>query len=80
MLPWHDWQFYVVSAAAVWGAWSLLRQLLPSSGPAGPACGACAAGAGACACARKPAAAEAATQGPPLVMLGDRRRGDNAVS
>ncbi len=78
-MPWHDWQFCVVTATAMWGAWTLLRQLLPSSGPAGPDCGACAAGAGACACARKPTAATA-TQDPPLVMLGDRRRGDDAAS
>ncbi len=67
-MPWLDWQFYVVTAAAIWGAWSVVRQLLPRSGPAGPACGACAAGA--CACARKP---PVAVPGPPLVMLEDRR-------
>ncbi len=59
-MPWLDWQFYIVTAAAVWGALTLLRQLLPKSGPAGPACGACASGA--CACAKKPPAA-------PLVTL-----------
>ncbi len=69
-MPWLDWQFYVVTAAAVWGAWILLRQLLPSSGPSGPACGACAAGA--CACARKPTAAVAPPSSP-LVVLENRR-------
>ena len=68
-MPWLDWQFYVVTAAAVWGAWSLLRQLLPKSGPAGPACGACASGA--CGCAKKPAAVAAPRA--PLVMLEHRR-------
>ncbi len=70
-MPWHDWQFYVVTAAALLGAWSLLRQLAPRSGPSGPACGACAIGA--CARAKKPEAA-AATPGSPLVILEDRRR------
>ncbi len=74
-MPWLDWQFYVVTAAALWGAWALLRQLLPSSGSSGPACGACAAGA----CARKPAAAPVAP-GPPLVMLEDRRRGKSTTA
>ncbi len=70
-MPWLDWQFYVVTATAVWGAWALLRQLLPRSGPAGPACGACAAGA--CACARKPQTVATVAPGSSLVVLGDRR-------
>lgn len=49
-LPWTDWQFYVVTAAAVWGAVTLGRQILPRGGSsASPACGGCAAGAAACA-------------------------------
>ena len=70
-MPWLDWQFYVVTAAALWGAWTLLRQLLPRPGPAGPACGACGAGACGCAVKRPPIAAEA--PGPPLVTLEHRR-------
>jgi len=46
-LPWTDWQFYVVTAAAVWGAVTLGRQVLPRKDAAGPACGGCAAGAAA---------------------------------
>ncbi len=69
MMPWNDWQFYVVTAAAAWGAWALLRQLLPRSGDSGPACGACATGAAAC--VKKPPAAAGASS--PLVVLGDRR-------
>ena len=71
-MPWLDWQFYVVTATAGWGAWVLLRQLLPSSSASGPACGACASGA----CAKKPEVATAAPS-PPLVMLGDRRRDED---
>ncbi len=67
-MPWLDWQFHVVTAAALWGVWNVLRQLLPKSGPTGPACGACAAGA----CAKKPPVAVAAP-GSPLVMLENRR-------
>lgn len=74
-MPWLDWQFYVVTVAAIWGAWTVLRQLLPSSGPAGPACGACATGA--CACVKKPQA-QATAPGAPLVVLEDRRRGDGS--
>lgn len=28
-MPWHDWQFWLVSALAVWGAWVVARPLLP---------------------------------------------------
>jgi hypothetical protein len=28
-MPLHDWQFWVVSVAALWGAWAMTRQLLP---------------------------------------------------
>ncbi len=51
-MPWLDWQFYVVTAAAAWGTWMLLRQLLPRYGDARPACGT-----GAAARAKKPPAA-----------------------
>lgn len=64
-MPWHDWQFWVVSAAAAWGAWVLMRQAWPRQ--EGPPCGGCAAGAAAC--AKKPATEE----GGQLVQLGGRR-------
>ncbi len=63
-MPWHDWQFYVVTATALWGAWIILRQLVPC--PSGPACGACAG-----ARAGKP---KAAASGSLPVILEDRRR------
>jgi hypothetical protein len=28
-MPWGDWQFYVVTAAALWGLWALARAILP---------------------------------------------------
>ncbi len=43
-MPWHDWQFYVVTAAALLAACIILRQLVPKTGSSGPACGACATG------------------------------------
>lgn len=68
-MPWLDWQFYVVTAVAAWGAWTLLRQLVGSR-EAGPPCGACASGTAAC--AKKPfPGAEASSK---LVVLQDRRR------
>ena len=66
-MPWHDWQFYVVTVAAVWGAWTLLRQLFPKSDPSAPACGACATGSAAC--AKPPRGRDPS----PLVILEDRR-------
>lgn len=45
-MPWHDWQFWVVTAIMVWGAYTLVRQLLPKKESL--ACGNCAAGAAAC--------------------------------
>ncbi len=56
--PWADWQFWAVTAAAVWGGWTLARQFLPRRDR--NACGACAAG----------SAAVAKKQ--PLVVLGGR--------
>ena len=64
--PWADWQFWAVTAAAVWGGWALVRQLFPRRGAS--ACGACASGAAAAA-KKKP------TDEPPLVVLGGRRQG-----
>ncbi len=68
-MPWHDWQFWVVTVAASWGAWTLLRQMVPKSDPSAPACGSCASGSAAC--AKKPSAGAAA--GGPLVVLDDHR-------
>lgn len=48
-MPWLDWQFYVVTAVAAWGAWTLLRQLFGAREASGPPCGACASGTAACA-------------------------------
>jgi hypothetical protein len=78
--PWHDPQFYVVTAAALWGGWVLLRQLLPRPKD-GPACGGCAAGAAACAKRTAPGGADAdAVPGaipdadrPRLVVLNNPR-------
>ncbi|NNF42187.1 MAG: hypothetical protein HKO59_14760 [Phycisphaerales bacterium] len=28
-MPFGDWQFYVVTAVAVWGVWAMARSLLP---------------------------------------------------
>ena len=64
--PWADWQFWTVTAAAVWGGWTLVRQLLPRREQ--NACGGCAAGSAAMAKKRP------GSEGPPLVVLGGRRR------
>lgn len=37
-MPWADWQFWVTTAAAVWGVRTLYRQIVPSLGP-DAACG-----------------------------------------
>lgn len=80
-LPWHDWQFYVVTVAALWGAWRFLSPLLPRRpGAAAAPCGSCASGAAAC--ARKPeTAALTASPGPnaPLVKIGAGRPPGSAV-
>ncbi|MCP3902471.1 MAG: hypothetical protein GY715_02450 [Planctomycetes bacterium] len=28
-MPLDDWQFYVVTAAALWGLWALVRTIMP---------------------------------------------------
>ncbi|MCP3961509.1 MAG: hypothetical protein GY719_27010 [bacterium] len=66
-MPWLDWQFWMVTAAALWGAWILVRQLMPVSDPSSPACASCATGAAAC--ARRPRLAETS----PLVVLQSRQ-------
>jgi hypothetical protein len=47
LLPWTDWQFWLVTAIAAWGGWNVFRQLLPR--PSSTACGSCATGTAACA-------------------------------
>ena len=64
-LPWHDWQFWVVTAVALGALWVLVRQVIPRS--EGPACGGCASGAAACA-KHRPPGGEA--PGERLVTLG----------
>ena len=44
-MPWTDWQFWVVTVAAAWGAWILVRQFRPAKKEADSPCGACAVGA-----------------------------------
>jgi hypothetical protein len=43
-MPWGDWQFWVVSLAAGWGLWAVLRQLLPRRGAGEAPCASCAVG------------------------------------
>ena len=56
-----DWQFAIVTLAALWGAWILLRPLLPSrkTRPKTGACASCSSG-----CEKDPAGE------PGLVSLG----------
>lgn len=69
-LPFLDWQFLVVTAAAAGAAWSQLRPLLRKRAPnAPPACAHCAAGQAACASARR-----RQQQDAPLVAIGRPRR------
>jgi hypothetical protein len=58
-MPIADWQFWVVTAAMLWGAWSLARQFRPRKNAA--ACPSCATGSAAC--ARR-------DESPKLVQLG----------
>jgi len=46
-MPWRDWQFWLVSALAIWGLWVLARPFIPrrkSAGDDEPACPNCASG------------------------------------
>lgn len=74
MLPWADWQFWVVTAVAAWGAWAVLRGFLPG-GESGTdtACSSCAAGAAACSRKQPDAGAQVTQREPPLVVLGESR-------
>jgi hypothetical protein len=40
-MPWHDWQFWLVTAAALVAAWFVLRTVLPRRKDAGPGCPGC---------------------------------------
>ena len=68
-MPMHDPQFWIVTAVALVGLWTLLRQFLPSRSDQGPACGGCAAGAAACAKPRK-TEDEGPGADPGLVRIG----------
>ena len=48
-MPWTDWQFWIVTVAAVLGARFILRQILPGRRDDAAVCGSCAVGAAACA-------------------------------
>ncbi len=49
-MPWSDWQFWVVTLAATWAGYVILRQIFPARGKDDAVvCGTCAAGAAACA-------------------------------
>ncbi len=70
-----DWQFFVVTAVALWGLWTILRQFLPAGlfGDSEPEvtspCGHCAAGAACIARLHR----EGEDGEPRLVSIGDRR-------
>lgn len=69
-VPVHDWQFWVVTAAALWGVFTLVRTVWPKrkkSGEGAPPCPRCASGTAACAGKKTEAPAEK------LVTLGGRR-------
>jgi hypothetical protein len=61
LFPWHDWQFWVVTAACLAGVWGIVQPFVPRKGRPADTCGGCATGTAAC--ARKEA----------LVRLGERR-------
>lgn len=68
-MPWDDWQLYVVTLAALWGARRLVLQFLSSSADtAGVACGGCSH------CPSRAAAGSVAVPAAsPLVQLGAGR-------
>lgn len=75
-----DWQFLVVTAAALWGMWILLRPFLPRRRKDEEEAAACPRCTASGSCASKPARAEGAGSG--LVTLGsgglsraDKRQG-----
>jgi len=40
-LPWTDWQFWVVTLVALWGAVAILRSVVPRRSGQAPACEKC---------------------------------------
>lgn len=79
-MPFTDWQFYFVTAAALWGGWQVLRPFASSRKGAGSPCGGCAVGNAACAKASRQAASASSpsmntssTSESPLVVIGERR-------
>ena len=43
-MPWTDWQFWLVTIAALWGLCAVVRQLVPRRGRNEPPCSTCAVG------------------------------------
>jgi len=46
-MPWHDWQFWLVTVLAVWGLWMLSRPFWPrrkADGSASASCPNCSSG------------------------------------
>ena len=46
-MPWSDWQFWVVSLAALWAGYVIFRQIIPGAAKDSSACSTCAVGAAA---------------------------------
>lgn len=64
--PITDWQFWTVTASAVWAVWVVVKPFLPGKREEGAtACSHCAVGSG----------PKCQTAGPELVSLGGRREG-----
>ncbi len=66
---WSDPQFYIVTAAALWGLWTLARPFLPSKKGSSQACPSCSSGCAPLANDPK-GAASGSTKSKPLVSLG----------
>ncbi len=52
-MNWSDWQFWLVTLAALLGLWAVVRQLLPAQGKEEPPCAHCSLAAGVRAAADK---------------------------
>jgi hypothetical protein len=73
-LPWHDWQFWVVTVACAGGVWSIVSPFVPRRGKPKEICGGCASGAAACARKEMLERTTGVTRrSGPLVVLDDRR-------
>ncbi|MEM9555133.1 MAG: hypothetical protein AAGC60_12835 [Acidobacteriota bacterium] len=72
-MPWTDWQFLIVTGAALWAAWVLVRQMVPRRDAGASPCSDCASGSAAC--SRPRPADDSATRRPTssLVVLDERR-------